>query len=366
MNRTARTSDVFWVAFDDSADKIVAAVVKNAEDGEELFEVGTDEGGLRRLIRKLKSYAGELRCVYEAGPCGFVLQRKLSKEGIPCQVAAPSLTPLQSGSRIKTDRRDARKLARLYRAGTLTLIRVPCEEDESLRDLVRAREDAVEDLRQAQNRLGKFLLRHGHRYRGKSTWTQAHWRWIRGLKLDQGYGQEVLEAYVLAVTDAEERVKRLDRHVDQAATKYEPIVSRYAALRGIDRLSALTVHAELGDLKRFPSAPQMMAAIGLVPSERSSGLSQRRGSITKTGNAHVRRVLVEAAWHARHRPNVGPTIRRRREGLPAAVVTIAKEADARLHQKFSRLVWRNKRSTVAAVAVARELAGFLWAIGQTL
>lgn len=366
MNRTASKSEVFWVGFDDSADKIVAAVMKGGEEGEELFEVRTDERGLGQLIRKLKSYRGQVRCVYEAGPSGFVLQRKLSKEGIRCQVAAPSLTPLQSGNRIKTDRRDARKLVRLYRAGTLTLIRVPSEEDESLRDLVRAREDAVEDLRQAQNRLGKFLLRQGQRYRGKSTWTQAHWRWIAGLELNSAYGQHVLEAYVLAVTDAQERLKRLDRQVDQAATKYETIVSQYAALRGIDRLSALTVHAELGDLKRFPSAPQMMAAVGLVPSERSSGLSQRRGSITKTGNAHVRRVLVEASWHARHRPNVGPTIRRRREDLPAAVISIAKEADARLHRKFTQLVWRNKRSTVAAVAVARELAGFLWAIGQTL
>lgn len=366
-NATPSAKDVFWVSFDDHADKIVAAVLLNWEDKlHERFEVVPDEKGVRQLVKKLKSYAGEVRCVYEAGPCGFVLQRRLAKEGISCEVVAPSLTPVQSGNRVKTDRRDAKKLVFLYRAGTLTTIRVPDQEHEALRDLVRAREDAVEDLGQARNRLGKFLLRQGYRYRGKSTWVEAHWRWIRAIRFERQHSQQAVEAYVLAVTDAEMRLKRLDEQVGEAATAYEAVVSRYAVLRGIDRLSALTVHAELGDLKRFPSAPEMMSAVGVVPSETSSGNSERRGGITKTGNAHVRRILIEAAWHARHRPNVAKALRRRREGQPPEVIAIAKEADARLHKKFTGLIWRNKPSTVAAVAVARELAGFLWAIGQTM
>ena len=184
--------------------------------------------------------------------------------------------------------------------------------------------------------------------------------------MEHDHSTQALELYVAAVIDAEERLKRMDQQVSDAATAYESIVGRYAVLRGIGRLSALTLHAEFGDLKRFGSAPQMMSAVGLVPSEASSGNSERRGSITKTGNAHVRRILVEAAWHARHRPNVGKELRRRREGQPTEVIAIAKRADARLHRKFTRMIWRNKRSTVATVAVAREMTGFLWALGQTL
>lgn len=367
MDRTANAKDVFWVAFDDHADKIVGAVLVNwGERLHERFEVVPDEKGLGQLVKKLKSYQGEVRCVYEAGPCGMMLQRRLTKEGIRCDVAAPSLTPVQTGNRVKTDRRDAKKLVFLHRAGTLTLIHIPDEKREALRDLVRAREDAVEDLRQARNRIGKFLLRQGHRYRGKNTWTQAHWAWIRAIRLPHELSQQALEAYLLSVTDSQDRLARLDQQVSDAAAAYESIVSRYATLRGIDRLSAITVYAELGDLKRFPTAPELMSATGLVPSENSSGNSTRRGGITKTGNAHVRRILVEAAWHARHRPNVGTAVRRRRENQPAEVLKIAREAEARLHRKFTRMVWQNKRSTVAAVAVARELAGFLWAIGQTL
>ncbi|HEY2094448.1 MAG TPA: IS110 family transposase [Thermoanaerobaculia bacterium] len=366
-NRTAIERDVFWVAFDDHADKVVAAVLMNDEAKlHEWFEVVPDEKGLRQLIKKLKGYEGEVRCIYEAGPCGFVLQRRLAKEGIPCSIAAPSLTPRQPGNRVKTDRRDAKKLVFLYRAGTLTTIHIPDQEQEALRDLVRAREDAVEEARRSRNRLGKFLLRHGHRYRGKTTWSREHWRWIRSIELEQQYSRQALEAYIAAVVGTEDQLKRLDEQVSKAADACEKIVRAYATLRGIDRLSAITVYAELGDLKRFRGAPEMMSAVGLVPSENSSGNTQRRGSITKTGNAHVRRVLVEAAWHARHRPVVGEALRRRREEQPPEIVGIAKQADVRLHRKFTGLTWRNKRTTVAAVAVARELAGFFWAIGQAL
>ena len=366
-NGTAIERDVFWVGFDDHADKVVAAVLVNNEERiHERFEVVPDEKGLRQLIKKLKGYEGEVRCIYEAGPCGFVLQRRLVKEGILCSIAAPSLTPRQAGNRVKTDRRDAKKLVFLYRSGTLTTIHIPDEEQEALRDLVRAREDAVEDGRRARNRLGKFLLRHGYRYRGKTTWSREHWRWIRSIEFEQQHSRQALEAYIAAVIGTEDQLKNLDRQVSEAADACEMVVRAYATLRGIDRLSAVTVHAELGDLKRFSGAPEMMSAVGLVPSENSSGNSQRRGSITKTGNAHVRRVLVEAAWHARHRPAVGEALRRRREQQPAKIVAIAKQADVRLHRKFTGLTWRNKRSTVAAVAVARELAGFLWAIGQAL
>ncbi|MDX1584070.1 MAG: IS110 family transposase [Thermoanaerobaculia bacterium] len=367
MKNSNADESKYWVGIDDHADKIVAAVFRDWEKHPSgRIEVTGDEKGRKQLRKKLASYEGEVRCVYEAGPCGLVLYRYLNQHGIRCEVAAPSLTPRKPGNRVKTDRRDAKKLGELYRGGMLTMIHVLDEDQEALRDLVRAREDAVEDLTQARNRLGKFLLRHGHRYGGRSTWTQAHWGWIRAIRFERSHSNEALESYIAAVTDAEQRLAWVNQQVTEASKAYEPIIKRYASLRGIGMLSALTLHAELGDLKRFGSAPQMMSAVGLVPSEASSGKRQRRGAITKTGNAHVRRILVEAAWHARHRPNVSKALRQRRVDQPPEVLRIAKEADTRLHRKFTRMIWQNKRSTVAAVAVARELTGFLWALGQTM
>jgi len=362
---TSTTKDRFWSGMDDHAATIVVAVVRNEEASPaERFTVSNDEKGLKELIKRLQSLKGEVRCVYEAGPCGYGLQRRLMKAGIRCDVAAPSLTPQRTGQRVKTDRRDALKLAEMLRGQVLTMVTIPEIEREALRDLVRAREDAGEDLLRARNRLSRLLLRHGLQYREGNRWTRAHWRWINAVRFEQEHTQEALNNYITVVNSCKDRVEALTKLLKTASEEYPQVIGRYSALRGVDWLTAVTLYSEFGDLRRFRSASSLMSAAGLVPSEVSSGPRQRRGAITKTGNAHARRVLVEAAWHARRQPKVGQTLRKRRQNLPAEVVRIAEKAEGRLHRKFSRMIYRNKRSTVAAVAVARELTGFLWAIAQ--
>ena len=363
--KKSTTKDRYWVGMDDHAATIVVAVLRNEEKTPaERFTVSNDEKGKKELIKRLRALQGEVRCVYEAGPCGYGLQRRLMKAGISCDVAAPSLTPRRPGRRVKTDRRDALKLAEMLRGQMLSMVTIPEVEREALRDLVRAREDAGEDLLRARNRLSRLLLRHEQQYREKNRWTRAHWRWIRAVRLNQQHAQTTLENYITVVESCIDRVAALTQLLKTAAEEHQQVISRYSALRGVDWLTALTMYAELGDLRRYPCAPGVMDAVGLVPTEDSSGPTQRRGAITKTGNAHARRVLVEAAWHARHYPRVGEKLKKRRQNLPADVVRIAERADVRLHRKFSRMIYRSKRSTVAAVAVARELTGFLWAIAQ--
>jgi transposase len=366
MRKSSSTSkDRFWVGMDDHAATIVVAVLRNEEAAPaERFTVSNDEKGLKELIKRLQALKGEVRCVYEAGPCGYGLQRRLMKVGIRCDVAAPSLTPQRAGQRVKTDRRDALKLAEMLRGQMLTMVTIPDIEREALRDLVRAREDAVEDLLRARNRLSRLLLRHGLQYREGNRWTRAHWRWINAVRLEQGHTQEALNNYITVVNSCADRVEALTKLLKTASEEHAQVIGRYSALRGVDWLTAVTIYAEFGDLRRYGNASSLMSAVGLVPSEDSSGPRQRRGAITKTGNAHARRVLVEAAWHARRPPKVGETLRKRRQNLPAEVVRIAEKADGRLHRKFTRMIYRNKRSTIAAVAVARELTGFLWAIAQ--
>jgi transposase len=357
--------DRFWVGMDDHAATIVVAVLRNEEAAPvERFTIGNDEKGLKELIKRLKALKGEVRCVYEAGPCGYGLQRRLMAAGIQCDVAAPSLTPQRPGQRVKTDRRDALKLAEMLRGQILTMVTIPDVEREALRDLVRAREDAGEDLLRARNRLSRLLLRHGQQYRKGTRWTRAHWQWINAVQLEQPHAQEALNNYITVVNSCKDRVDALTKLLKTASEEHPQVIGRYSSLRGVDWLTALTLYSEFGDLRRYGSASSFMSAVGLVPSEDSSGPRQRRGAITKTGNAHARRVLVEAAWHARRQPKVGETLKKRRKNLPAEVVRIAEKADGRLHRKFTRMIFRNKRSTVAAVAVARELTGFIWAIAQ--
>jgi transposase len=279
---------------------------------------------------------------------------------------APSLIPHKAGDRVKTDRRDARKLARLHRARELTAVEVPDEKREALRDLIRAREDLVEDVMRRRHRLLKYLLRHGHRYRQGKAWTDRFWRWVEGIEWEEGPQQLVIMEYRIGLEQTVEQLNRLSQAIEELAeTKgYQVQVQRLKTFRGIQTLTAMTVLAEVGSLKRYLKAPAFMAAIGLVPSECSSGGKTRRGSITKTGNAHVRRVLVEAAWHYRHRPGGSRQLKQRRKGQPAEVVAIAQKADLGLYRKFHRLVQRGKPSAIAAVSVARELAGFLWAMEQ--
>ena len=356
-----------WVGIDDHADTLEVSVFgSSGSEAIERFELMPDERGLRQLIRRLKGRGSDVRCVYEAGPCGYELYRYLRGRGIRCDVAAPALTPRRPGEKVKTDRRDAEKLGRFHRAGELTLIRVPDEGQEALRDLVRAREDAREDLLRRRHRLSKFLLRHGHRYRQGQNWTQRHWAFIRSIRFDQIHAQAVLEEYVLAIVEQVEQVKRFDALMEEASRQpeYAEKIGHLKVLRGVATTTALTILSETGDLRRYTGARQLMGATGLVPSEHSSGSRRRQGAITKTGNAHLRRVLVEAAWHYRHRSSPGPGIRARRAGQSQVVVAIARRADVRLHQKYRRLIARGKRPSQAVVAVARELAGFLWAIGQ--
>ena len=361
------TDSITWVGIDAHSDSLRIAMYRGGSlEAEEWTEMADAAG--KRLVRKLKALQGRVRCVYEAGPTGYDLRRKLEKAGIDCQVAAPSLIPRKPGDKIKTDRRDARKLARLYRAGELTLIQIPDETREAVRDVLRAREDVLEQVLRDRHHLSRFLLRHGYRFREGKAWSLRHWRWLRQLEMPDANLQMVLDQYRMSLERSLDQLKIFDRQVEQIAgqREYETMVSRLIALRGINTLTAMTILAEIGDLRRFGKASQMMAWIGVVPTEDSSGDRRRQGAITKTGNSHVRRVLVESAWHYQRRiGSPGRGLKRRREGQPSDIVRIAERADQRLSSKFFRLTQiRGKKPGIAAVAVARELAGFIWAIGQ--
>lgn len=361
------THCITWVGLDDSANKINVAIFHGQESQpRQEFHVVNDSTGLGRLAKRLKSQPGEVRCVYEAGVNGYHLQRFFSKHGIGCDIAAPSLTPRRAGKRVKTDKLDAKALARLYRAEELTLIVIPQQEQESLRDLIRAREDALIDQQRARHRLTRFLMRRGLKYRTTKYWTLAHLQWIKGTRFADDRDQMVLEEYRLALEEQSERLERFNEKIEELAKQptYRKRVSYLTALKGIQVLTAMTIIAEAFDLRRFTDARAFMAAIGIVPSENSSGDRERRGSITKTGNNHMRRVMVESSWHYAHSSQAGKTLKKRREGLPAEVIEIARKCDKRLYRRYWYLANKGKDPRTAAVAVARELAGFIWALGQ--
>jgi len=318
---------------------------------------------IERLVRRVTA-VGRVVFVYEAGPCGYQVQRQITAMGKKCAVIAPALTPVRPGDRVKTDRRDAEKLARLYRAGELTEIYVPTCAEEAARDIVRAREDALEDRLRARHRLSKFLLRQGRVYRETKAWGVAHRAWLRSQRFEWPALQQTFEGNLRAVEEAEARLESLEQQVLDLAQcgPYRTAVGYLRSLKGLDTLGALTLAVETLDFRRFGRAPAYMSLTGLISSERSSGPKERRGGITKAGNAHLRRILVEAAWSYRLKNTVGPQLAARRRGCPPEVVQIARKAQDRLHRKFWRLVSRGKPSQVAAVAVARELAGFVWAI----
>jgi transposase len=323
---------------------------------------------VRTLVRRLGA-AATMRCCYEAGPCGYGLQRQLTGLGVVCDVVAPGLVPVKPGERIKTDRRDALKLARLYRSGELTPVWVPDVAHEALRDLTRARGDARADQQRARNRLGKFLLRLDLRPpEGVRPWTARHDRWLDGLRLAEPAQRTVLREYRAAVEEAAARVARLEDEIAEVAQTgpHAALLGALQTLRGVGLVTAATLVAELGDLRRFDHPSQLMAYVGLVPSEHSSGGRQRRGAITKTGNSHVRHVLVEAAGLYRHAPSLRGALRRRQLGQSAEVRRIAWSAQERLHKRWRRLLGRGKLKQQAVVAVARELVGFLWAIARAV
>ena len=325
--------------------------------------IGGSLDAVDKLLKKLQQPGIELRLVYEAGPCGFVLCRHLRNKGFHCEVIAPSLIPKKASDRIKTNRRDADQLARLYRAGELTAIHVPDQEDEAVRDLVRARFAAMTDQRQARNRLKGFLLRLGFRYTGRSSWNDAHQRYLSGLVMPQAPQQIAFQEYIHAINDATERLERLTQAVADALPgwKWEPVVRALMSLRGVQVLTAMTLVAEVGDFSRFDDPRSLMHFFGLTPSEHSSGDQRVQGGITRCGNSHCRRVLTEAAWHYRLPPKVSEAMQQRQEHQSKPVRLIAWKAQQRLHKRFQQLSAK-KKSVVAATAVARELAGFVWAI----
>jgi transposase len=330
------------------------------------WQVGNEPTAVRRLARKLEREApGSVRVCYEAGPCGYALQRQMGTPRVTCQVIAPALIPRKPGERIKTNRRDARKLAELLRAGLLTEVRPPTAEEEAVRDLCRARDDAREDLQRSRHRLSKLFLRRGLHYSGRN-WTRAHRRWVNALAWTHLAERVVVDDYLLAIDHAEARLAELDARLTAIAQTdpYREPVGWLRCFRGIDTLTAILILAELHDFRRFQSPRGLMAYLGLVPGEDSSGETHRRGRITRAGNALVRRLLVETAWHYQHRPGVGVALARRRTGQPPRIIAIADKAQRRLCRRFRCLAEHHKPAPKIAVAIARELAGFLWAALQ--
>lgn len=355
-----------FVGLDVHRKDIVIAMLAEGSSGPVEWRIEHESSAVQKMARKLERLGrGTIQCVYEAGPCGYALQRQLQGLGIACDVVAPSMIPVRPGERIKTDRRDARKLAELARAGLLTIVRPPSEDEEAVRDLCRGRDDARLDLMRARHRLGKFLLRRGRVFGQGSqrAWSQAHRWWLGQQTFERAAERIMFEDYLLSVEQTEARRRSLELHLEEIARepRYQTAVGWLRCFRGIDTITALTLIAELHDFRRFRSPSQLMAYLGLVPSEYSSGTRQQRGAITRTGNRHVRRLLIEAAWHYRHKPRVGEALRRRRHGQPAAIVALADKAQLRLCRRYRRMERRGKHTTKIVVAVARELVGYLWA-----
>lgn len=350
-----------------SASIAIAVADGNGGEPSHLCSIPNDTAELIHRLSKLGAKS-KLRCCYEAGPTGYGLHRDLRAAKIDCVVVAPSLVPRTAGERIKTDRRDAVKLARFLRSGDLSEVVVPDTATEAMRDLERARDDAKRAEGVVRHQVQKFLLRHGRRFPGKTTWSQAHVRWMESQQFAHEAQQRVLADGLHAVHLASARVAQLDKDLAELVQSWElkPLVTALQALRGVQLLTAVTIAAEIGDLHRFQSAPQFMAYVGVVPSEYSSGESRSRGRITKTGNAHVRRVLVEAAWCNRRRPSMSRYLSERQKEVKPEIREIAWRAQNRLHSRYCRMTGRGICKQKTAVAIARELAGFVWAIGNAV
>src|SRR5580704_2291701 len=364
--RRVMADRITYVGLDVHKESIVVAVAEGGLRGEvrEYGRIANTATALDRLLRKLGSDGMTLRFCYEAGPCGYGIQRRLSAQGHECAVVAPSLIPKRAG-RVKTDRRDAASLAKLHRAGELTAVWVPDARHEAMRDLVRARLDAVHSLRRARQQLSGFLLRQGCHY-GRPAWTKLHRRWLAGLKFEHAVHHIVLEDYIAAVEAAQARRDRLTAQIEAMLADWTlaPVVAALQTMRGMALVNAATLIAELGDLSRFTNPRQLMAYLGLVPSEHSSGASIKRGGITKAGNSAARRLLIEAAWCYRFPARVSRELLLRQEEQPKPIREIAWKAQLRLCARYRKLARTGKPANVVTAAIARELVGFIWAIAR--
>jgi transposase len=360
---------ITYVGLDVHKDTIAVAVAEagNRSEVRTYGQIASTPAALRTLVNKLAGGKHELRLCYEAGPCGYGIQRHLSEWGYECVVVAPSLIPRKPGERIKTDRRDAIKLAKSHRAGDLTPVWVPDQAHEAIRDLVRGRTAASRALRQARQQLSSFLLRHGLHYQ-RTSWTQAHRRWLAGLKFEQAVHYTVLEDCIAAVEVSTARRDRLEQHIEATLPDWSlaPVVHALQSLRGLGLVGAATLVAELGDITRFDNPRQLMAYLGLVPSEASSGRTRRQGGITKAGNGAARRMLIEAAWTYRFPARISRELLLRQEGLAKPIRDTAWKAQERLCQRYRKLIRAGKLPSVATAAIARELVGFVWAIAKQL
>jgi len=361
--RIVKQSGPIWMGWDVHKDTIAAGILGARDATPRIELISSDADAVRRLLARVGGPREQLRVCYEAGPTGYELHRLLTGMGVHCEVIAPSLIPKAAGDKVKTDRRDAARLVRLFRAGELTAIRVPTRTEEAVRDLCRARADVADDLRRARQRLGKFLLRHGQVYRGKSNWTIAHYQWLAGLRFAEPALTETFGHYRAVLDEREAALRAIEADLFPWAGR-EPFagqVSRLVCYRGVGTLAGLTFATEVCDWRRFPSAPNFMAFTGLTPTERSSGGSRHRGQITHAGNQQLRTQLVESAWSYRYPARIGTELARRQAGADPATVARSWAAQRRLCGRFRRLSERKHIRTVVTTAVARELAGFLWA-----
>lgn len=355
-----------FVGLDVHKDSIVIGLAQPGRDsGRMLGKIAHDINKLLKMLAKVGA-PEQLHIVYEAGPTGYGLQRALQAKGYQCDVIAPSKMPRRPGDRVKTDGRDCVQLAECSRAGQLRKVWVPDVQDEAIRDLARGREDAVNSRTKVRQQLKAFLLRHGVRYGGKTSWTKAYWRWLASLSFEAQASQTAFTEYWLAVQAAEERLQRLTQALQSSigGWRFEPVVTALQVLRGIDVVSAIGLVAEIGDLRRFEHSRKLMEYLGLVPSEYSSGDRVCRGSITKTGNTHARRLLTEAAWNYRFKARIGRQAQRRQESLSELIRATGWQAQVRLTTRFAALQKRGVQPNKVCVAVARELAGFVWNIAR--
>lgn len=355
-----------YVGLDVHQDSITVAYAIGMGEVELPGKTGTTKTDIDRLCKRLQSKGRHVCVAYEAGPCGYGLYRQLVQKGFDCMVCAPSLIPKKPGERVKTDRRDAIKLARSLRAGDLSAVYVPSVEDEAFRDLARAWVTAKDDLKHARQRLKSFLLSHGVRYTGRADWGAAHRRWVSQFVFQSEWQQLAFNEQRRTIEDRLAQSKRLEAALREAVInwRFYPAVLGLQAMRGVQFTTAVGMLAELGDLSRFAHPRQLMAWLGVTPSEHSSGDKRRQGSITKTGNSYARKLLVEAAWSYRHPARVSPEIQRRHEGIPKAILDRAWDAQLRLCRRYRRLAARGKNANIAVVAIARELAGFIWDISR--